>query len=456
MRSPFEGGLGPGGVRALYVLALIAAVKGLALIGIAEALARGIAGLFVGDTDVTEPVLLGAAAVIARALASWAGQWYATRASLGAKEQLRADLADRMLDDPATDVGSATTLATRGLDDLDPYYRTVLPAAMGAAVIPLLVGVRMLTADWLAALIVVLTVPLIPVFMILIGRYTRDRVDEAAGALDRLADHLVELARGLPVLVGLGRVGEQAEALHAISEDHRRRTLGTLRTAFLSALALELIATISVALVAVTVGIRLVGGDLPLEVGLLVLILAPECYAPLREVGTAFHAAQDGVSALGRTREILDRPVDVPGGHGVTGVVGTVVSVRDLEVTFDGRAHPAVVLPRLEVRAGETVALTGPSGAGKSTVLRVLAGRLASAGGVDGETAIDGRTAWLPQHPRTIGDTVHDELRRWSRAAGVDADADERVDASERRIAELLERLGLAGSAGADPSELSP
>lgn len=451
MRSPFAGGIGPGGARTLYVLGLIAAVKAVALIGVAEALARGIAGLFTGSTDVTTAIQIGAVAVLARAGATWAGQWFATRASLGAKEQLRAQLADRMIADPGTDVGAATALATRGLDDLDPYHRTVLPAAMGAAVIPLTIGLRILAADWLSALIVVLTVPLIPVFMILIGQHTRDRVDEAAGALDRLADHLVELARGLPVLVGLGRVAEQADSLRAISDDHRQRTIATLRTAFLSALALELIATISVALVAVTIGIRLVGGDLPLEVGLLVLILAPECYAPLREVGVAFHAAQDGVGALRRTSELLDSPVEVvstaPGVEREPAPArrGSAVEARDVEIRFSGRVG-AVTVPSLLVEDGDTVALTGPSGAGKSTVLRLLAGRLATgrSATMSGEIRVDGAVAWLPQHPRTIGDTVLDEMRRWA------------APESEPRIHELLGRVGLGGLEQAAPAALSP
>ncbi len=449
MRSPFAGGVGPGGVRTLYVLGFIAAVKAVALIGVAEALARGIAGLFAGSTDVTVAIQIGAGAVLARAGATWAGQWFATRASLGAKEQLRARLADRMIADPGTDVGASTALATRGLDDLDPYYRTVLPAAMGAAVIPLTIGLRILAADWLSALIVVLTVPLIPVFMILIGQHTRDRVDEAAGALDRLADHLVELARGLPVLVGLGRVAEQADSLRTISDDHRKRTIATLRTAFLSALALELIATISVALVAVTIGIRLVGGDLPLEVGLLVLILAPECYAPLREVGVAFHAAQDGVGALRRTSELLDAPVEVapiaPAVERQPARGGSAVEARGVEIRFSGRSG-AVTVPFLRVEDGDTVALTGPSGAGKSTVLRLLAGRLAtgSIATVSGEIRVDGAVAWLPQHPRTIGDTVLDEMRRWA------------APESEPRIHGLLGRVGLGGLEHAAPAALSP
>ncbi|BDI23119.1 thiol reductant ABC exporter subunit CydD [Herbiconiux sp. L3-i23] len=445
MRSPFAAGFGPGGARTLYVLGLLAAVKAAGLLGIAEALARGISSLFDGSDSWRDALLLGFAAVVARAAAAWLTQWYATRASLGAKETLRAQLTERMLEGSDLRVGEATTLATRGLDDLDPYYRTVLPTAIGAAVIPLAVGARILSADWLSALIVVLTVPLIPVFMILIGQYTRDRVDAAAGALSRLADHLVELARGLPVLVGLGRVDEQSAALHRISEQYRVRTLATLRTAFLSSLALELIATISVAVVAVTVGIRLVNGDMDLGTGLLVLILAPECYTPLREVGVAFHASQDGVAALDRVRAALDRARPRRVLDRARSIAGA-IEVDRLHVVYAGREDAAVDRLSFDVSHGERVALVGRSGAGKSTVLRVLAGRLDTGDGVsvDGTVVTTGSVAWLPQHPSTVGETVEEELRLYT------------GDGGAARRDELVDALGLAALLRREPAELSP
>src|SRR5690606_17149360 len=174
--------------------------------------------------------------------------------------------------------GSVAVLATDGLDDLDDYFSQSLPAMIQAAVLPLVVGARILGADWLSALIIVLTIPLVPFFMVLIGKHTQEKTDEATGSLARLANHLTELARGLPVLVGLGRVEEQSRALGDIQSEYRTRTQATLRTAFLSALALELISTISVALVAVVLGLRLMNGTVGLEAALLALILAPECF----------------------------------------------------------------------------------------------------------------------------------------------------------------------------------
>ncbi|MFD1713926.1 thiol reductant ABC exporter subunit CydC [Amnibacterium flavum] len=445
MRSPFAAGLGPGGTRTLYLLGLISAVKALGLLGIAEALAVGISSLFDGSDAWRGAVALGLGSALVRAGASWLAQWFATRAAIGAKETLRAELAESLIGQPGVPVGEATALATRGLDDLDPYYRTVLPSAVGAAVIPLAVGARILLADPLSALIVALTVPLIPVFMILIGQYTRDRVDEAAGALSRLSDHLVELARGLPVLVGLGRVEEQTVALERISDQYRVRTLATLRIAFLSALALELIATLSVAIVAVTVGIRLIGGDMTLYTGLLVLILAPECYTPLREVGVAFHASQDGVAALERVRAAIGRVrPSIPASGDSDAAANGALVVTDLTVRYLGRDAAAVQDLSFAVLPGETVALTGRSGSGKSTVVRALVGRLDETDGASGTIAGTDRVAWAPQHPRTLARTVRAELRSYG--PGV----------PESRIGDLLDRFGLGALADADPVALSP
>ena len=293
--------------------------------------------------------------------------------------------------------------------------RSTFPALVNCAAIPLLLGARILFADWVSAVVIVLTVPLVPLFMVLIGRYTEDKVQDAQAALSRLSGHMLELAKGLPVLVGLGRASAQRRALEDISEEYRSRTMGTLRTAFLSALALELIATISVAVVAVFIGVRLVHGDMALEAGLLALILAPDCYLPLRELGTAHHASDDGRAALAETTAVLDapeqrrldpRPAPVPSVHDLT--------VSGLTVSYAGRQGAAVGPLSFTAPAGRITALDGPSGAGKSTVLGVLAGTIGSGGG----TAVAGTlggfapagVAWVPQHPVMVADTVREEI----------------------------------------------
>jgi ATP-binding cassette subfamily C protein CydCD len=423
----------------MYLLALLGAIRALALVILAQSLATGLTSLIGHPDALRGAIFWGVVASVMRALASWAVQVVAARAAADTKQELRARLAERVLAGGSHPVGSTTTLAGHGLDELDKYFATVLPALASAATIPLLIGARILLADWISALIIVLTVPLIPVFMTLIGLHTRDRVDAASAALARLSDHLVELARGLPVLVGLGRVEEQTVAMTKISDDHRRRTVGTLRTAFLSSLALELISTISVAVVAVFIGLRLVDGSMPLVTGLLVLVLVPECFAPFRDLGSAFHAAQDGLSAFRSATEFVDTPPQAD-----ERAVGDRVTVRGLTVRYPGRELPAVDGLDFALSPGRITALRGRSGSGKSTVLAVLGGVLGDGALTTGTIAgIDAtRVAWMPQHPHTVGGTVREELRLYG--------------GSDPRVDELLGRVGLAWAIDTDPAQLSP
>lgn len=428
----------------LFLLGLLSALRALGLVIVADALATGIVSVIGDSTAWHACVAWGLAAAVGRALTSWARRVVAARALLGTKERLRAQLAERLVADGGPRIGASATLATQGLDELDKYLTVFLPALVDAAVVPLLVGARILFADWLSAAIIVATVPLIPVFMALIGLHTRERVSRATDALDRLSEHLVELARGLPVLVGLGRAQEQTLALRSVSEQYRVRTVATLRTAFLSSLALELIATLSVAVVAVTIGVRLVTGDMPLQIGLLALLLAPECYTPLREIGTAFHAAEDGREALGRVQRVLQAPPR----HSVRMADAEAVWVQDLTVRYPDRDEPAVHSLAFTAPAGEITVLDGPSGAGKSTIFAVLTGSLAADVRVDGRVGgvEPGRLAWLPQHPHVVADTALEELLVY---------ADETSDAVDRATKALAD-LGLAHLTDADPARLSP
>ncbi len=414
----------------LFTFGLLAALKAASLVGIAQAVAIGLTG------SPREAILLGVGSGILRAVVTWATPVYAARAAAGRKEALRHDLAVRLMRGGGIRIGGAAVTGTVGLDELDTYYRSVIPAVVTAAVVPLLIGTRILFADWVSALVIVITVPLVPVFMSLVGLHTKERADAASTALQRLSDHLVELARGLPVLVGLGRVDDQAEALRAVSEEHRTRTVATLRSAFLSSLVLELISTISVAVVAVFVGLRLVNGDLPLSIGLIALVLAPECFAPFRELGSAFHASQNGLAALRRVTEITETPVPAS-----IRMPGQRLRIENLVVHYSDRALPAVAGLDLVVDRGSMVSLEGPSGSGKSTVLGVLAGIVEAQGGsVVGVDAA--RVAWVPQHPATVADTVLGELELYA-----DAPADAR---------RALEQLGLTSVARSDPQQLSP
>lgn len=474
MRPEFPSG--PATRSALYLLGLMAALKALSLVLIGGALATALAGLSAGDAAWGDGMAAGAAGVVLRSLTVWGQAVAARRAALGVKEELRSQLLERALrngvraEGPAD--GGLAVLATRGLDALDSYYTQFLPALVNCAVVPLLLGARILFADWVSAVVVVLTVPLVPLFMVLIGRHTEDRVREAQGALARLSAHMQELAKGLPVLVGLGRAAAQRKALEEISEEYRFRTMGTLRTAFLSALALELIATISVAVVAVFIGVRLVHGDMPLEAGLLALILAPDCYLPLRELGTAHHASDDGRVALAETNAVLDAPEPAPlavsgaaadgGATDDGGAPAGTVGVSGLTVTYGGRG--AVGPLSFVAPAGHITALAGPSGAGKSTVLGVLAGTVGQGAGTTVTGALTGldrsAVAWVPQHPVTVADTVLDEVGLYCQgpvaapAAASAHGAPVRPGAGVAR--ECLEQAAAGHLAARHPAELSP
>ena len=418
--------------RALVTCAFLAAAATIATVVAATVLATALADVVIAHRvpTATELAVL-AGAVLARALLAWANQSVAARAAAGTKEELRAALLDaalRLGPEWLAEYGPAelTALATKGLDALDDYFARYLPALITAALAPPLVGAWILVQDWRSAVLVAITVPLIPVFAILIGRFTQSRASAAADATARLAGHLLELLRALPVLTAFGRAAAQASAVRRVSREYRRTTLDTLRVAFLSALALEVIATLSVALVAVDIGVRLVAGSLGLATGLLVLILAPECYLPLRAAGAAHHASEDGLEAVRRVTEVLDAAQDSVGaeeGRVPKGVrpdpLRHRLDVLDLRVARRGRYAPDGL--SLSVEQGKLVRLDSPSGSGKSSALAVLLG---FATPEDGLVLVDGvplstmdmtgwrrQIAWIPQRPTFSAPTVAEELR---------------------------------------------
>ncbi|WP_192497147.1 thiol reductant ABC exporter subunit CydC [Gulosibacter chungangensis] len=463
-RSPIAG-LGRDGKRALSVLAVVAAMNAAGFVLVAEALARAISGVFAGAAFDLGFLWLGLAGVVLRAGATWANRIYSARAVTASKIEIRRGLAQRALRGSDNSTGALGTLGTRGVDDLDEYFTTFLPALVSALIIPFVLIVRILFADWLSALIIVLTIPLVPLFMILIGFVTRDAVDQAQDSLLRLSGHLVELARGLPVLVGLGRVRDQVGALERLSDEYRQRTMRTLRTVFMSSLAMELISTISMAVIAVFIGVRLVYGGLDLEVGLLVLILAPDCYAPFRQAGSAYHSAEDGVAALDRVQAVRESPLPEPlwdAAESTTAAgVPQAVSATDFRVAFLGRAplfeHLAFTAP-----AGTMTLLDGASGTGKTTILAALAGKLGSTEPGEPSPLVSGnitgidpqRLAWVPQHPHAFGESVLDELVLHARLVGT---TDPGSTTQEARLAakRMLDELGLSATV-TDPETTPP
>ncbi|WP_459794048.1 thiol reductant ABC exporter subunit CydD, partial [Arthrobacter sp. AD-310] len=459
MRPTFPAG--PATRSAIYWLGLLAALKALSLVLMGQAVASMLAGLAAGDPGWGSQLLPGLAGVVLRSLTVWGQAVASRRAALGVKEELRSGLLARALRTGTREAGPAdgglAVLATRGLDALDSYYTSFLPALVNCAAIPMLLGARILFADWVSAVVIVLTMPLVPLFMVLIGRYTEDKVREAQSTLSRLSAHMLELAKGLPVLVGLGRASAQRKALEEISEEYRFRTMGTLRTAFMSALALELIATISVAVVAVFIGVRLVHGDMPLEAGLLALILAPDCYLPLRELGTAHHASDDGRAALAEVTAVTGAPEPRPLPASPAGRPGAPITVTALTVAYGGRSGAAVGPLTFEVPQSRITALDGPSGAGKSTVLGVLAGTIGDGGGTTITGSVKGldrsRVAWVPQHPVMVADTVLDEVLLYLSAPARNARDRARTEAVARAC---LDRAAAGHLAAKHPAELSP
>ncbi len=451
-----RGPLGPldgvPGVRAAVVrAAVVALVQTAGVVALAVGLAHGIAAAVDGASPLPALALAAAGATL-RAGAGTAGAVVAARDARRSEDQLRDRLLDRLTRSSAAveaagGTGPAAVLATTRLHDLAPALATYLPAFAQTLVVPPVLLVVLAGTDLLSAVLVALTLPLVPVFMVLVGKYTADSTAAAARALDRIAGHVAELVRGLPVLTGLGRAAEQTAALARLGEDHRRTTTATLRLAFLSALVLELIATLSVALVAVTVGLRLVEGHLGLAVGLTALLLAPEAFAPLRALGAAYHANADAGQAAAEARAVLAAPdVRPAAGPAADDPRGARVVLDALSVTHPGRTTPALAPTSVTVQPGELVAVTGASGSGKSTLLAALAGALPTSAAVSGGVAgVPGRLAVVPQHPRTLGDTVADELRLHAGA-----------DPAGELVVEALARVGAAELSGRHCRTLSP
>jgi ATP-binding cassette subfamily C protein CydCD len=390
-------------------------------------LAEAIATAFLGGAglpDLAVPLVALVGVVLGRAALGWAGEVAAQRAAAAVVAQLRAALLDhvlrlgpRHLGLPST--GQLATLASRGVDGLDGYVGRYLPQLLVSAVVPLVVGVRILTADWVSALLVGVTVPLIPLFMVLIGLHTKARTARQWRSLAILGHHFLDVVAGLDVLTAYGRARRQGRQIAAMSERYRLETMRGLRVAFLSSLALEVLATLSVALVAVSVGLRLVAGQLDLATGLLVIVLAPEVYLPLRAVAARFHDSAEGAAAADDIFAVLDVPADGPAnGPAPDPAAGP---VRLNAVGVDGRAGPVLDEVSITVAPGEVLGLTGPSGAGKSTLLDLLLGwRRPDRGAVtvDGVDLADvdqdawlRRVAWVPQRPVLIAGTVADNIR---------------------------------------------
>ena len=422
----------------------------------------GLGGIF-GDADTITPGLIAVAvaALLVRSGTDYLLAVSAQRAASGAKSQIRSSLLKRVLATGGADTpegtGATAVLLSRGLNALDDYYTKTLTAFVSTAIVPFILWVVVASLDWMSAMVLACTLPLIPVFMILIGKNTRDETAEAQAELHRLSDHILELVRGLPVIIGLGRERAQTRAMNALGQRYRERTMQTLRSAFMSSLALELITTISVALIAVLIGVRLVNGTLGLDTAILVLLLAPECYQPLRDVGAAYHQSEDGVAALRSAQKIIDAPLPAAAADSAAQdsaaqkAQPSTIAVEDLSVSYPAR--PAVLTNlslnldrRVATTQGETaqgergavIGVMGESGCGKSTLLNVFSGAvregLVPTGSEEpvhltGSVTGLGTTLVIPQSPVFTAPTVQTEMALYALSA---------TEAERERAATLL------------------
>ena len=407
-----------------YLLATLAAAVVTAVVTIMQAflLSSIIVKIFQERLASVTPQLTALALVFGlRALLSYIGEQVSARIAVSIRAELRTQLTDRLLDDGANltyKYGAAkiSLLASRGISALDAYFGKFLPQIFIALLVPPMVGIVIFTQDKLAGIIVLTTVPLIPLFGALIGMYTAKATEKRWRSLGVLSSHFLDLVTGLLTLKTFGRSKQQEENLEKSGEAYRVETMKTLRLAFLSSLALEIIATLSVALIAVSVGLRLVNGSMDLRIGLLVIILAPDVYWPLRMVGAHFHSATDGIEASRTLFEILDEEHLTEGTRELIAIQE--IAFRGVVVEYPGRAP--IALPDFTFTRGDLIALTGPSGIGKSTAISLLLRFITPAAGtitINGREiseytlrSLRSRIAWIPQSPRFINATLRENL----------------------------------------------
>ncbi|TFI44335.1 thiol reductant ABC exporter subunit CydD [Rhodococcus sp. 1R11] len=412
-----------------YVLVTVAlsTVVTLCIIVSALAIGRVLAGVITDPSArslsvwTTELIVLAGATVV-RVLATGAQSRYAHRSASRVVAELEVEvLTTATRFDPRELDAEREELAvvvTRAIGGLRAYLTGYLPALVLAVIVTPLVLIVILTQDLTSAAIIAVTLPLIPVFMILIGLLTKGRAAATLTTMTRLSAQLLDLLAGLPTLRALGREHGPAARVRELGDAHRRTTMRALKIAFLSSMVLELLATLCVALVAVGIGLRLVFGEMTLEAGIIALVLAPEVYFPLRAVGTQFHAAEDGVEAADRAFRVLDRRTARPGGGRIIDASAVDIELDGLGVASRDGAAPAEL--NALCRAGTVTVLTGPNGAGKTTALHAILGLTppstgaVSVGGVPiAELDLEqwwAQVAWLPQRPVLVPGTLYDNV----------------------------------------------
>ncbi len=449
---------------------------GVAIVLQAGLLARIVARAFDGAPLHSLYLEFGAlvGAFVARGACVWGMEVTGRRAAQDVMAELRLALVEKRLrDDPlgidGVDGAEIAAVTVQGVDALEGYFARYLPLVVLASVLPLLVIAWVAVLDLESALIMALTLPLVPVFMWLIGRYTEQRTRARWEALRILSIYFLDLVRGLPTLRAFNQAEGQVAAVGEVSERYRRTTMETLRVSFLSGSVLELAATLGVALVAVTAGVRLVDGSLALATGLTVLVLAPELYLPFRRLGAEFHASADGLAVAERMFALLDAPAVAPRSSEAPrrppSPATHTIRIEGVSYTYPSRSARVLDGIDLEISPGEVVALIGESGAGKSTLAALLLGFVRpgrgriTVGGVDLSTCDLGAwrrlIAWVPQHPGLVRGTIAENIRLGDPGASDGAIVDAAVQAGAHDFVAALPH-GVDTLIGDGGRQLSP
>jgi len=363
---------------------------------------------------------------IARTILSYFTEWLGAIASSRMRNELRIQLLNKALTSGAgtvNEMGSTqlSVLATRGINNLDGYFAKFIPQLFIASIVPVIVGITIATEDMQSGIIVLFTIPLIPIFGAMIGRYTAAATMKRWKSLEILSGYFADLLKGMRTLKVYGRAHLQTEKLKAVGAEYQAETMRVLKISFLSSLALELIATLSVAVLAVSIGLRLVSGSLTLTVGLFILIISPEVYWPIRQVAGYFHAAADGIAAFNQIYAILDKK-DVVG----TVKIADISAISWSAITVEYPDRTSIHIPAGQIKSGEFQALIGASGSGKSTLVKILLGFLSPTSGdvsistsqgtialedID-PTSLRALISWLPQDSHFAIGTISQALRQ--------------------------------------------
>jgi len=432
----------------LFLTVVIAITSAVFTITQAYLLTKIIVGIFQKHADfagIKSSLIALIAVFIARTILSYFTEWLGAIASSRMRNELRLQLLNKALTTGAgtvNEMGSTqlSVLATRGINNLDGYFAKNSLQLFIASIVPVMVGITIATEDMQSGIIVLFTIPLIPIFGAMIGRYTAAVTMKRWKSLEILSGYFADLLKGMRTLKVYGRADLQTEKLKAVGAEYQAETMRVLKISFLSSLALELIATLSVALLAVSIGLRLVSGSLTLSVGLFILIISPEVYWPIRQVAGYFHAAADGIAAFNQIYAILDNK-EVVGTIKIEGI--SAISWSAITVEYPDRT--SIHIPAGQIKSGEFQALIGASGSGKSTLVKILLGFLSPTSGevsistsqgtfaledID-PTSLRSLISWLPQDPHFAIGTISQALRQVSPLA------------TDAELTQLLSDVGL-------------